>query len=77
MQQPVGVLGVVAQEEHVVIQVGVVVHVGVGVVHDGVQQLPVAVLVGWDWEDREGECEAGKVSDTLKRLGETRGWFQQ
>ena len=66
MEQPVGVVGVVAQEEHVVIQVGVVVHVGVGVVHDGVQQLPVAVLVGWDWKNREEEWEAGKVSDTLK-----------
>ena len=65
VKDPVGVVGVVAQEEHVVVQVGIVVHVGIGVVHDRMQQLPVADThsVGWlGLGETEGERESGDVN---------------
>lgn len=43
MKDPIRVVGVVAQKEDVMVKVGIVVHIRVGVVHDRVQQLPVAV----------------------------------
>jgi hypothetical protein len=58
VEDPVWVVGVVAQKEDVMIKVGIAIHVCVGVVHDRVQQLPVAMWVGWEG-GRTGELESG------------------